>query len=322
VAIFIPSNEVCYDRVVVADERGTGRFFKTLQEHAARNGLLESTFPTQLKPQFFDVFWELYLAAALDAAHSAVKRGRAKALEPDFYFSSADSTVFVEAVACGDPRPGNGVSPPDDDDDDFESGILSEGRVFQWLAQVLDSKIMAVDRPEAKASMAMHGEYAIVIALNGCRALNGHAHGDIAAPWVPLIARLVFGAIDQLVNRDGQLVSVLSVRARKDPNEPAEFPVAHFANPVWRVVDPKTGAVRSASIARIAGILYSQATPWHTAVPLGGDFIFIQNPFGPDLTELFRFCPGKVWVHQGGAIRPFDFAEDRPPSAISGCLAR
>ena len=210
--VAVPSNEECYDRIIVHDELGTGRFFRALKEHSERQGLLESAFESRLKPQFFDIFWELYVAAALHEARFVVKRGRAEELEPDFYFGSACSPVFVEAVVCGEPASdGNRVPPPDDDD--FEGGFAPEGRVFQRLAQAVDGKIAAVTRPKAQDSMERHGQHAIVIALNGCRAFNGHPHGDIASPFVPPIARLLFGAIDQLVDRDGRVVSVLSDRA-------------------------------------------------------------------------------------------------------------
>ena len=318
-AVLVPSNEACYDRVIVRGELGTGRFFQVLQQHSERHGLLESTFASRLKPQFFDVFWELYVAAALHEAHFAVKRGRAEVLEPDFYFRSAESTVFIEAVACGDPTSDDNRVPPPDDDD-FEGGIAPEGRIFQRLAQAIDGKITAVARAKARAAMEGHGPHSVVVALNGCRAFNGHPHGDICSPFVPPIARLLFGAIDQLVNRDGRAVSNLSDRARKEPKaEAAEFPVAHFGGPLWRVADRKSGKERSASVAKIAGVLYSQITPWHTAVPLGGDFAFIQNPFGPDLTELFGGCKGKVWVHRGGSIRPLDHAEKnhRPTASVT-----
>ncbi len=303
-----------YERVILRDERGTGCFFKTLKKHSERQGLLESTFASRLRSQFFDVFWELYVAAALDAARFTVKRGRGRVLEPDFHFPSINSTVFVEAVICGEPNTGDNKVPPPDDDA-FEGGIAPEGRIFQRLAQAIDGKIAAVTRPKAQAAMERHGPHAVVIAVNGCRALNGHPHGDITIPLVPPIARMLYGAIDQYVNREGRVASNLTHRTRKEPNEDTGFPVAHFGAPIWPVVERKSGKERYASVASIAGVLYSQITPWDTAVPLGGDFTYVQNPFGPDLTERFRFCNGKVWVHREGMIYALDFAaEDRQPA--------
>ena len=286
-------------------QHGSREFFEGLRADAAARGLLEADFSLNLRSQFHELFWEIYLAGALLRAGFALKRGNAKLREPDYRFAIGRTTIFIEAVACGDPSDlANRVIPPSQEDDsDFEDGIAKVGHSVQRLAQAIDYKIQAVTRPSALAAMNAHGPNFVVIAVNGCRALNGHPHNDPGIPFLPFVAQALFGATEQRMYSDGRVVWICASRMNKTPEDTKSFPVGHFTDRIWTTKDRKTGAEICVPTTHIAGVVYSQSSADHTAVPLGDDFVFIQNPHGPDATELFRFCKGGRWVREGDALR-------------------
>ena len=319
-ATVLPPNADYYRQMVEIGEHGSREFFERLKAFSVEHDLLEADFSMRVSPQFHEVFWELYLAATLGEIGAKLERGKASLSEPDFRFRHGDSTVYVEAVACGDPKSdSNAVPPPNDSDDDFESGLAPEGRNMQRLAQAIDAKIAAVTRPAALEVTVSRGKHLVVIALNGCRALNGHPHNDPGVPLTPLVARTLFGATEQRINASGVKFWLCADRAVKDPNSSdSSFPVGHFTRPTWEVKDAKTGTKREAPLGSIAGVLYSQVCASHTAPPLGYDLVFVQNPYGPDATGLFSFCKGGVWVQENAMIGRKSFPASPTPSALVG----
>jgi hypothetical protein len=141
--------------------------------------------------------------------------------------------------------------------------------------------------------MATHGKFSVVIAVNGNRAINEHPHDDIPVV-LPFIVRTVFGAANQVILPGGDKIWRQTGHLAKGSGE---FPFAHFAQPNWPVRDGEP-----ISIEKIAGVLFSNANVWHTALEPGDDFLFVQNPFGPDLTRVFDWCPRGVWERQGNDL--------------------
>ncbi len=293
--LVLPSNEECYRQLMNDADCAPRQLFALLEQFSRERDLLETGFQENLPSQFHELFWELYLPAAFDRFGFALKRGRALR-EPDFRFHCGDRTVFVEAVACGEPaKDENRVAPPSlSVDSDFEDGFAPDAAIMQRLAQAIDEKIKKLNRPEALTTMQQSGKYCVVIALNGNRAVNGHPHDDIPiAP--PFVVRTVFGAIDAWHNQTAGTFWRQGARIRRGT---ATVPVAHFHSPTW-----STKAGETWDVQHIAGILFSKATAWHTAAGRGDDFLFVQNPHGPDLTQLFSFCPRGVWVSEGETIK-------------------
>jgi hypothetical protein len=151
--------------------------------------------------------------------------------------------------------------------------------------------------------MQRRGEHQVVIALNGCRALNGHPHNDLGVPFMPFVVQALFGALEQRIDSSGKTFWVCSNRMEKTPGGGDSFPVAHFDQATWQIRDRETGAMKAVSTAHVAGVLYSQVSAEITALPVGDDFVFVQNPHGPDATELFKFCRAGVWVRDGAFLK-------------------
>ncbi len=293
--MILPSNEHCFERLAAEPDSAASRQFAFLKRFSEGRGLLERGFDTDIATQFHELYWELYLAAALDRFGLAVSRGTGKC-EPDYRVRRDGLTIFIEAVASNVPKnPDNLVRPaPSSADSDFEEGIAPDAAILQRLAQCLDEKIGKLNRPAALATMKAAGDSCVVIALNGNRAVNGHPHDDIPiAP--PFVVRAVFGLVDQWINESAGIFWRQSAAMQKGERT---FPLGHFDQDQWR-----RGTASCMSVRHIAGVLFSKATAWHTAGQLGDDFLFVQNPHGPDLTKVFGFCPRGVWIREHETIR-------------------
>jgi hypothetical protein len=290
--MILPSNERCYERLAAEPDSAAARQFAFLKRFSDERRLLERGFDANLATQFHELYWELYLAAALDRFGLAVSRGTGKC-EPDYRVRRDGLTIFIEAVASNVPKnPDNLVRPaPNSTDSDFEEGIAPDAAILQRLAQCLDEKIGKLNRPAAVTTIKAAGDSCVVIALNGNRAINGHPHDDVPIA-VPFVVRAVFGLVDEWINEGAGIFWRQSAAMQKGERT---FPVGHFDQGQWR--DP------SKSVRHIAGVLFSKATAWHTAGQPGDDFLFVQNPHGPDLTKLFRFCPRGVWIRDHETIR-------------------
>ena len=312
-ATILPSNEECHRRFVEVGEHGSREFFERLRAHAKGHDLLESGFEENLLGQFHELFWELYLAYALHRFGFDLKRGKGQKTEPDYFFTRGSSVIFLEAVACGVPsEPGNRVrSPSLEDDSPFEDGIAPGGLIVQRLAQAIESKIKAVTRPQALQAMRVRGENAVVIALNGCRALNGNPHDDIGVPILPFIVQTLFGASEQQIDQAGNIFWMRSNRKEKTAKSGVSFPFGHFDQSTWQLKN-NAGIMETVSTIHIAGVLYSQVSADLTAMPLGSDFLFVQNPCGPEAKELFRFCGRGVWVREGDSLKRLPPIETPP----------
>jgi hypothetical protein len=294
------SNEECYRRIVMESnvsptitpleldedhikrliDRDARALFQRPKAHSEEHNLLEANFVGQLRSSFHSSFWELYLPAALERYGIRLERGQAP--EPDFRFQHGGVTVFIEAVACGEPAPQNEVPLQ-------EGGWAPEGRIIQRLAQSIDSKIERVTRPEAEALMNHHGSHWVVIAVNGHRAINDWPHEAPGVPFLPFVVRALFGAAEDHIDQNGNMFWVQKDRITKDGKKSeASFPIGHFNQPKWLVR-------READMRGIAGVLYSAVSVLDTAWELGDDFLFVQNPNGPDVTGLFSFCKRGVW---------------------------
>ena len=305
----LPSNEECYRLYYEEGRHGSKELIVRLLAHSKGRGLLERRFEKNFRHQFHELFWELYLAAALDQVGFYLQRGKHDSPEPDFLslIGEGKPTIFLEAVACSNPtEPGNRVpSPSQEEESDFEEGFAPSGKIAQRIAQAIDSKIANLTRPTALTAMQRPGNYYAVIAVNGCRALNGHPHNNPGLPFLPFVGQALFGAVEQRVNQAGQTVWTTSDRMRKSPADGASFPVGHFSKPTWETKNPKTKAKVTVSTTHIAGVLYSQVSAEDTAPPLGYDFVYFQNPHGPDATPIFKFCQGGVWIKEGQELIRF-----------------
>ena len=91
-ATVLPPNADYYRQMVEIGEHGSREFFGRLKEFSAEHDLLEADFETRVRPQFHEVFWELYLAATLGEIGTKLERGKASLSEPDFRFRHDDGS--------------------------------------------------------------------------------------------------------------------------------------------------------------------------------------------------------------------------------------
>jgi hypothetical protein len=277
-------------------DRAASKFFSRLKTHSADRALLEEAFETKLAIGFHECFWELHLPVALCRFGFSLQRGAPPA--PDFLFSNGAATVFLEAVACGEPgNEDNRVPDPAwEGSTDLEDGIVPDGRIMRCLSAVIDAKIRCVTRQQAQSAMGKSGLHCVVLAVNGWRANNGWTP-NIPEMGPPQICRALFGAVENRIAQGGQQFWVQDRQMGKDRTvASASFPLGHFDEPTW----PVDG--RPVSIRQIAGVLYSSTCVWNSAEQPGDDYIYVQNPHGPDLTATFGFCRQGVWVRE--PVRP------------------
>jgi hypothetical protein len=268
----IPSNQEMYKRIILhqsKDKRDfdAHTFWKELYTYSKERNLVENNIDTRVKDNFHSCFWELYLPKALAAKGINLLKDNRGQKRPDFYFESDIGNIWIEAVACGEPKePANIVPPPSDD---FEGGIqnLKEPQIMQRLASAISSKIEQYNRIY---SYKISGHY--VIAVNGYRAFNGFPDGYLPSPMPPpIIVKTLYGMGTQFLTQNKGIVS----KAIRTTEGNRAAPIAHFQKPANK---------------DIAGVLYSSVDIWQTLTPLCNDFIFIQNPYAKDIASIFSFC--------------------------------
>ena len=245
-------------------DQQTRLFWDKLVKFSKDRTLLENDFNEKMKNHFHECFWELYLPKAFDAFGITLHRGCGKSAKPDFYFEKNGLKVWVEAVACGEPEEQNRIPSPTND---FSGGIAPEDKIMQRLANAISEKIK-------KPYATTHEPF--IIALNGHRALNGYPH-DLIPLNPSFVVRTLFGMGSQFLTQSGGKYFKYTEKTQHGA------PIAHFSNPENK---------------NIAGVLYSASHIGQTALPLGHDFAFIQNPYAPDIRNFFNFCKKGIWIRE------------------------
>ncbi|SRR5258706_5910827 len=116
-SIDIPGNEEMYQRIVCGKypnwhpDKHAQEYWNKLKDFSEKNGLIESSSEVRIKDQFHSYFWELYLPMFFNLRGISLVRG--KGGQPDFYFDKDEKRIWLEAVACGDPKESNQVPVPD-----------------------------------------------------------------------------------------------------------------------------------------------------------------------------------------------------------------
>jgi hypothetical protein len=275
----LPPNSELYQRTLhPSPEKGR---FDELLAFAREHQLVESEpeLQTRLQSSFHEVFWEFQLCRTLYRSGLELRRERGPI--PDFSNRVGDTTVFWEAIACGEPSDKNRI-PPLDSSDDFEAGNIETVKSQHRLASALDAKIKAVTRPDAEMAMLQRVQgspFAIVIAINGRRS---HASFAGVPGQHPPIYQTLFGEIELRVDSNG-------LHYHQADRTPRNAPVGHFCRATWR---------SEHCISRIAGVLYSDVSLLDQPSDSDriNDFIYVQNPYGPNLAEKLKNCVREVWI--------------------------
>jgi len=252
-----------------------------LLEFSKNEDLLEKNSLNELERQFHSRFWELYLPKAFYDFGVKVKRDHRPDPAADFYFDSDGRTIHIEAVADAEPDPKNRVPPVKDGD--LESDLLPP-QTLQRLANSVSGKIEQFQKKRTKGLIGKNDLY--VIAVNGYRALGDRFCYDHLPPAAslppPPIVQVLYGIGEPYLSQgkiESSRTNVVKISGKRDA------PSAHFSESTFRL-----GAGEEVDIRGIAGVLYSTVNLW-SGVPLVNDFMFVQNPYALDITNLFYFCP-------------------------------
>ena len=149
---------------------------------------------------------------------------------------------------------------------------------MQRLASSVCDKIKKYKEKYSKIINSKNEYY--VIALNGYWAISDNYDFDDIEP--PYILKTLFG-LDALQLRYSERREIENLGYKHETCTPGNAPIAHFS---------KT------ENSDINGVLYSNVNVWEGHLPLGKDFIFIQNPYANDITEVFKQCNIKIWYRK------------------------
>ena len=275
----VPTNIEMYNRICGGNglhegDRMALAYWNNLISFSKVKKLLESNFEGRIKNNFHGCFWEIYLPKAFDINGICLRRGGKGS--PDFCFEKNGKKIYLEAVACGEPEEIN-IVPPPVLDGDFEHGIAPEVEIMQRLANAVSVKIAKFNKAYSQIIKCSNDFY--IIALNGFRAINNYPHDSVFKP--PFVVKTLFGMGNyKRFYEAGKCVDDgFECIERTIKNAP----VAHFTKPENK---------------KIAGLLYSKTSVWSCNLPEGKDFVFIQNPYATDVTDIFDFCKEGRWIRR------------------------
>ena len=272
----VPTNIEMYNRICGGNSLHNGdkmalAYWNNLISFSKSKNLLESNFEGRIKNNFHECFWEIYLPKAFDINGICLHRvGKGS---PDFCFEKNGKKIYIEAVACGEPEERN-IVPPPVLDGGFKHGIAPEAEIMQRLANAVSAKITKFN--EAYSQMIKGSNDFYIIALNGYRAINNYLHDRVFNP--PFVVKTLFGMGDY--KRFYEAGKCVDDRFDLIEKTNKNAPVGHFIKPENK---------------NIAGVLYSKVSVWSCNIPEGEDFVFIQNTYATDLTDIFDFCKEGRW---------------------------
>lgn len=212
--------------------------------------------PSNARRQLGKAFWELYVAQALrlHGVHLVPRTKRPKA-GPDFMIGQP--RVWVEAIA---PGPGTGADQVHEPPLDGHARKVPDDQIQLRYMCAIDEKRKKLDRYRAQGIVG--SDDPCVIALNGAEVSSS---GDFDPPR---IIRMLFGIgwpVAHICRTSGQVTSWShESRAAVSKASGATVPATGFLD---------------GSLAGIAAILFSLATPWNSFDHRPGcDFMLIHNP--------------------------------------------
>jgi hypothetical protein len=275
----VPTNTVMFDRIcggkgLHQGDRMALEFWNKLIDFSKGQNLLESNFVGRTKDNFHGCFWEIYLPKAFDL--NGISLCRKGGGFPDFYFEKNGKKIWLEAVVCGEPEEMN-IVPPPILDGEFKDGLAPEAQIMQRLANAISSKIVKFNELYSQKIKDSNNFY--VIALNGYRGINNHPYDLCFKP--PFIVKTLFGmGVYNRFYEGGKCVDDGFTFIRKTRKN---APIAHFTTSEYK---------------NIVGVFYSKTSVWSCNMLKGEDFIFIQNPYATDLTDIFDFCKDGRWTRR------------------------
>ena len=212
-------------------------------------------FKSEIARQFRPRFWEMYLGCALlEMGIKLVEQGSSKG--PDFHFRLNDKSFWIEATS-----PGAGDGPDKVPGYSDQAMDVPEEKIILRLTSSICKKVQAYQRYK-KQGLVEAGD-GFVIAING----RGIPH-VLSEGHVPFIVKSVLPF--------GDLTVILDAKEAKPVKEGFAYRgeiEKEFGSEV------QTRAFRDSKYSCVSGIIYSLADLWNLPSCLGGDFLFVHNPF-------------------------------------------
>lgn len=210
-------------------------------------------FKTQIKTNFHQRSWEMYMGNVLLAKKLSIK---SENKGPDFIVSD---NIYIECVACtkGDPNKPDSVP---------KIHVAHNPNEIRVQDVPVDKMILRITQAIKDKSIDQYGNWkkkkwfekqtSFIIAINT---------GDLEHPQdylgIPLIIKALFGLNFMQINQDGDK----SFSWREDIKKgDSEVPVKYFINGDFDFV---------------SGILFSDKTVLNHPDDIGDDCVFVNNPF-------------------------------------------
>jgi hypothetical protein len=240
-------------------------FIEDLWTKCQQHHLLDSDHQIQAKRDFHSRFWEKYLAVTLlEHGLQPTKLGEGY---PDFAIPFNRNFIHIEAVA---PDAGQGRdSVPDQTEDGFYDYPINQ--IPLRLTNVIDKKSNQYKKGYSKRNLFSKND-PYIIAINGN---NIHSGVDLMVP--PEIIKVLYAVGALTIRINSKMKSFYQSQKSVIKINGKEVKLGHFL---------------SEEYAHISGIIYSDLNSVNRPAKMGGDFLFIPNPFtqNPVPKELFSFC--------------------------------
>jgi len=217
----------------------------------------DANFKTAIASEFQSHFWEMYLAVTLlDLGFELHPRTELGDKGPDICISSAETNIWIEAIACG-------ISPNDDAESENESEPVDEQVILRYTSAIAEK--FRQYREYLNTGILSSSE-PYLIAINGSR-VPFSLPVDNSYDKIPDIIKAVmpYGDYTEVVDRDTMKTLKTGYSYRAEIVKPSGNKVA-------------TNIFLSQEYAGISAILFSNIDISNLPDKDGNDLLFFRNP--------------------------------------------
>jgi len=212
-----------------------------------------SHFLSQIRTQFHQRSWEMYVGSVLLEKKLAIK---AQSTGPDFI---VNESIYVECVAPTKGNPSNPDSVPEEfiatKPEEVRSSLIPDDQMILRITGAVKDKVAQYGKWKHK--QRVDAKKPFVIAIN----TNDLGHGD--NKYNPMVLRALFGLRHPRINLETGEVG-FSQRAEITKSNKEAVPVNFFTRKDYSCV---------------SGVIFSHTSVVNHPQDIGADCIFVNNPF-------------------------------------------
>ncbi|MDY6821167.1 MAG: hypothetical protein SVN78_06060 [Deferribacterota bacterium] len=216
----------------------------------------DSHFQTELKTNFYQRTWEMYVGNVLLEKKLEIQSKKSKNEGPDFVI---DEIAYIECVAPtkGDPTKADSVTEPFEADtlDEIKFQELPVDKIILRITQAIKGKQDQYNKWKCKNWFNEKLPFII--------AVNISALGYSESSSIPYVLKALFGIQHEQINIKTGEISV-SIRSEITKSSGKLVPVNCF---------------KSTDFEFVSGVLYSNKRVLNHPENIGEDCIFVNNPF-------------------------------------------